>query len=97
QWPLSDKEKFETLEDGNQRMARSLAKARQYLALASLLAVVLASIAVAISAQRYALRHFDISALMRTFGLHRADVLRLYLWQLVTLGVAAAAAGALLA
>ncbi|MFK4752655.1 ABC transporter permease [Oceanobacter antarcticus] len=96
-WPLSDKEKFETLADGNQRMASSLQKARQYLALASLLAVVLASIAVAISAQRYARRHFDISALMRTFGLHRGDVLRLYLWQLVALGLAAAAIGAVLA
>ncbi|WP_051219069.1 ABC transporter permease [Oceanobacter kriegii] len=96
-FPLTDKQRIETLEEGNRRMSRSLDRAREYLALASLLAVVLASIAVAISAQRYAQRHFDISALMRTFGLKRNDVLKLYLWQLLMLGLAAAAIGALLA
>ncbi|WP_221797651.1 ABC transporter permease [Oceanobacter mangrovi] len=96
-WSLSDKQRFETLQEGNRRMADSLERAREYLALASLLAVVLASIAVAISAQRYAQRHFDISALMRTFGLARQDVLKLYLWQLLLLGVAAAIVGAVLA
>jgi putative ABC transport system permease protein len=97
QWLLSSTEKFETLEDGNERMAASLQRARQYLALASLLAVVLASVAVAISAQRYASRNFDISALMRTFGLLRRDVLRIYAWQLLLLGVIAALIGAALA
>ena len=96
-WELEAGQSFETLQQGNQRMAESLDRAQRYLALASLLAVVLASIAVAISAQRYASRHFDISALMRTFGLHRDDVLRLYLWQLVALGILAAIAGGLLA
>lgn len=96
-WELAAGQSFETLEQGNQRMSESLDRAQRYLALASLLAVVLASIAVAISAQRYATRHFDISALMRTFGLHRGDVLRLYLWQLVALGILAAIAGDLLA
>lgn len=96
-WPLADHEKFETLEQGNQRMAATLDRAHQYLSLAALLAVILASIAVAIAARRYASRHFDISALMRTFGLPRRDVLALYLWQLLFLGVLAAALGALLA
>lgn len=96
-WTLQTGQSFETLEQGNQRMAESLDRAQRYLALASLLAVVLASIAVAISAQRYASRHFDISALMRTFGLHRNDVLGLYLWQLVALGVLAAMMGAITA
>merc|ERR1711879_100734 len=97
QWTLEVGQSFETLQQGNQRMAESLDRAQRYLAMGSLLAVVLASIAVAISAQRYASRHFDISALMRTFGLHRDDVLRLYLWQLVALGILAAMAGGLLA
>lgn len=96
-WQLSANEKFEDVENGNERMAASLQRARQYLSLASLLAVVLASVAVAVSARRYASRNFDVSALMRTFGLLRRDVLRVYVWQLVALGVAAALVGALLA
>lgn len=84
---LGAHQRIETLEDGNQAVANTLAKARRYLGLAAMLSVVLASVAVAISAQRYATRHFDISALMRTFGLSRKQVWRLYAMQLLQLGV----------
>lgn len=86
-------QRFESLEDGNQAVARTLDRARRYLGIAALLAVVLASVAVAISARRYASRHFDISALMRTFGLAQAQVWRIYASQLLLLGIMATALG----
>lgn len=94
---LAPNQKFESLADSNQAMANALDKARRYLGLAAMLAVVLASVAVAISAQRYASRHFDISALMRTFGLARAQVWNIYALQLLQLGLVATLAGLALA
>lgn len=94
---LAPNQKFESLADSNQAMANALDKARRYLGLAAMLAVVLASVAVAISAQRYASRHFDISALMRTFGLARAQVWNIYALQLLQLGLVATLAGLVLA
>ncbi|MCB2388124.1 ABC transporter permease [Thalassolituus alkanivorans] len=94
---LAPNQKFESLADSNQAMTNALDKARRYLGLAAMLAVVLASVAVAISAQRYASRHFDISALMRTFGLARAQVWNIYALQLLQLGLVATLAGLALA
>lgn len=94
---LAPNQTFESLADSNQAMANALDKARRYLGLAAMLAVVLASVAVAISAQRYASRHFDISALMRTFGLARAQVWNIYALQLLQLGLMATLAGLALA
>lgn len=92
-WQLEANQSFESLQDSNQAMSNALDRARRYLGLAALLAVVLASIAVAICAQRYAQRHFDISALMRTFGLQQFQVYRIYAFQLVVLAVVAIVIG----
>ncbi len=94
---LAPNQKFESLADSNQAMANALNKARRYLGLAAMLAVILASVAVAISARRYASRHFDISALMRTFGLARVQVWNIYALQLLQLGLVATLAGLALA
>ena len=94
---LEANQSFESLGDGNQAMSRSLERAQRYLGLAAILAVVLASVAVAISARRYSERHFNVSALMRTFGLMRASVLRIFFWQLLIIGVLATAIGAMAA
>ena len=94
---LQPNQKFESLQDSNQALANTLDKARRYLGIAALLAVVLASVAVAISARRYAARHFDISALLRTFGLAQRQVWAIFTLQLVLLGIAGTLAGLLLA
>lgn len=94
---LDAHQSFESLDDGNQAMSQSLARAQRYLGLAAILAVVLASVAVAISARRYSERHFNVSALMRTFGLQRLSVLRIFLWQLVIIAAVATVMGAIAA
>ncbi|UTW47883.1 ABC transporter permease [Bacterioplanoides sp. SCSIO 12839] len=96
-WPLEANQSFESLQDSNQAMSNALDRARRYLGLAALLAVVLASVAVAICAQRYAQRHYDISALMRTFGLQQRQVYQVYAWQLVILALLATVVGSSLA
>ena len=70
--------------------------AERYLNMASLVAVLLAGVAVAMSASRYAARRLDASALLRCLGLSRRQALGLYCLQLAMLGLVAAVAGALL-
>lgn len=82
--------------DGNQQIGGALGKAERYLNMASLVAVLLAGVAVALSAARYANRRFDASALLRCLGLSRRETLWLFSLQLALLGLLASLAGALL-
>lgn len=82
--------------DGNRQIGGALGKAERYLNMASLVAVLLAGVAVALSASRFASRRFDASALLRCLGLSRRQALLLFSLQLAILGGVAAFSGALL-
>ena len=82
--------------DGNQQIGGALGKAERYLNMASLVAVLLAGVAVALSATRFANRRFDASALLRCLGLSRRETLWLFSLQLTMLGLLASVTGALL-
>lgn len=82
--------------DGNQQIGGALGKAERYLNMASLVAVLLAGVAVALSATRFANRRFDASALLRCLGLSRRETLWLFSLQLAMLGLLASVTGALL-
>lgn len=90
---LVSHQSFESLTDNNQALAASLAKARSYLSLAAMLAIILAGIAIAMAAQDYARHHFDSSALLRTMGASRNYVTQLYLYQLLYLALFASVIG----
>ncbi|MCO7543485.1 ABC transporter permease [Stutzerimonas nitrititolerans] len=93
---LQPHQRLETAKDGNRQIGGALGRAEQYLNLASLAAVLLAGVAVALSASRFAARRFDASALLRCLGLSRREALGLYALQLGLLGLIASLAGALL-
>jgi len=78
---------------GNTTTARTVERINSYFGLTSLLAVVLAGVAIAMGARRYSLRHYDTSAMLRSMGATQADILALYLPQLVLLGMVASAFG----
>ena len=82
--------------DGNQQVGGALGRAQRYLNLASLAAILLAGVAVALSASRYAQRRFDASALLRCLGMSRREVMLLFSLQLAILGLLACIVGALL-
>ena len=89
-------QRLEDARDGNRQIGGALGRAERYLNLASLAAVLLAGVAVALSASRFASRHFDTGALLRCFGLSRRQTLGLFALQLALLGLAACLSGALL-
>ncbi len=93
---LQAHQRIETANDSNRQIGGALGRAERYLNLASLAAILLAGVAVALSAARFATRRFDASALLRCLGLSRHDALLLYALQLGMLGLLASFTGALL-
>lgn len=85
-----------TGKDGNIQLNNTLNKGESYLNLASLVAILLASVAVALSANQFAIKRFDSSALLRCLGLSRRQVLALYSLQLAYIGLFASILGALI-
>lgn len=82
--------------DDKSSIGRALERAERYLGLTSLLAVILAGVAIAMGAQRYSERHFDMSALLRCHGATQRDILALYLPQMLVLGLVTSAFGCVL-
>lgn len=89
-------QRIEGVEDGNQQVSSALDRAASYLNLASLAAILLAAVAVALSASRFARQRFDQAALLRCFGLSRRYTLWLFCLQLLILALLASAVGALI-
>ncbi|AYF87141.1 ABC transporter permease [Pseudomonas sp. DY-1] len=93
---LEANQRLEDARQGNRQIGGALGRAERYLNLASLAAVLLAGVAVALSAARFAARRYDASALLRCLGLSRREALLLFGLQLALLGLVASALGALL-
>ena len=78
-------------------MRQTLERADQFLGLSSLVAVVLAAVAIALAASRYLRRHLDAAAMLRCFGASRARTLALFVLQFALVALVASAVGILLA
>lgn len=93
---LEPNQRLQDARDGNRQIGGALGKAERYLNMASLVAVLLSGVAVALSANRFATRRFDASALLRCLGLSRRETMVLFSLQLTVLGLLASLSGALL-
>ncbi|MFN3586473.1 MAG: ABC transporter permease, partial [Moraxellaceae bacterium] len=81
---------------GRPELANPLQRASDYLSLAAIAAVLLAGLAVAVTARRFAARHFDTQALLRCLGASRAMALRQLLIELLLTWALAIVIGAVL-
>jgi len=91
---LLPSQRIQDARSGNQQIGGALQRAERYLNLASLAAVLLAGVAVALSAARFAERRLDTGALLRCLGLSRRETLVLFALQLGLLGITATLIGA---
>lgn len=82
--------------EGRRAVGTALERAERFLGLAVMAAIVLSGVAIAMAARRYSERHFDMSAMLRCLGASQADLLVLYLLQLLVLGLVASLVGGLL-
>lgn len=83
----------ESIENARPEVRASLDQAQRFLRLAALLAVILAAVAVGLSARRFMQRHLDACAVMRCLGAAQAQVLTIVIGEFVLFGLIAAALG----
>ena len=90
---LKPGQRIEGIRDARPEIRSALERAEKFLHLAALVSVVLAAVAIGLSARRFLQRHLDACAMMRCLGAKQATVLRLYLVHFVTLGLVASVIG----
>jgi putative ABC transport system permease protein len=88
-------ERLREVDESSRQLNSAIDRASRFLNLASLASVLLAAVAVAMGARRYATRHIDTVALMKCMGASQAFVLAISLIELSLLAVSAVAIGAL--
>ncbi|MDX2319305.1 MAG: ABC transporter permease [Moritella sp.] len=83
---LSDNQRWYDIKSQNSPLARALTKADKYLSLASMLGIVLASVAVAVASRRYSQRHQPVVAVFKAMGASKRYVAKLYClhWSLLS-------------
>ncbi len=96
QGQLQPGQRIETIRDLRPEVRQTLDRAEKFLGIASLVAVLLAAVAVALAAGRYLRRHLDACAMMRCLGAPQRQVLALYVAQFAWLGFLASLLGAVL-
>lgn len=79
--------------DGSPQMKRALDRAQRFLGLASVVTVLLAGAAIALAVRHFALRQADASAVMRTLGATRAEVIVWLCTRLALIALVASAIG----
>ena len=90
---LSNGEKLESVRDARPEIRSALERAEHFLGLSALTAAILAGAAMALAARRFVLRHLDTCAMLRCLGAQQGQVLRLFLYQLLLLGLVAVLLG----
>jgi putative ABC transport system permease protein len=93
---LADGERLRDISDANPQIRSAMDRSGRFLNLASLISVLLAAIAVAMAARKYAHRHRDRVALMKCMGSSRSFIMRVNLVQLLVLAIAGGVIGAAL-
>jgi putative ABC transport system permease protein len=89
-------ERLRDVEESSRQLKSAIDRASRFLNLASLASVLLAAVAVAMGARRYAARHIDAVALMKCMGAAQGFVLAISIIELTLLALFAVAIGTLL-
>ncbi len=93
---LAGGERIEDIQNARPEVRNILDRAQRFLGLATLLTVVLAAVAAALSARRYLQRHLDACAVMRCLGATQGELLRLHALLFIWLAAFAALLGSLI-
>ena len=74
-------------------VGNALKRAQRYLGLTTIAVVLIAGCAIAMSVRRYTERHYDLTAMLKCFGVSGRSILYLYAVQFLVIGTAASAVG----
>ncbi|MGL5397769.1 MAG: ABC transporter permease [Shewanella sp.] len=71
---LNNSQRWVDVQSGDSPIAGAVKRAERFLLLASLLGIALACAAIGIAAQRYCQRHYDVVAMLKTFGASSSQI-----------------------
>lgn len=83
------------VQDDRPELGNALSRAERYLGLSSILVILIAGVAIAMSSRRYSERHFNSTAVLRCLGCKQNDILLIFLYQFFLIGTVACSAGLL--
>ncbi len=81
------------VEDGRPELRNALQTAQRFLALATLVSVLLAGVAIATTAYRFTQRHLDTCAMLRCLGMRQAGIIRLFALEMLLLALVVSSIG----
>ncbi|SAK40696.1 efflux ABC transporter, permease protein [Caballeronia calidae] len=87
---------LESLSEGQPQVRQTIDRASHFLTLVSLLTALLAAVAIAMAAHRFARRHLDGCAAMRCLGVSQRTLRALFLNEFLAIGLIGSAAGVVL-
>lgn len=90
---LGDHYQLLTIKNSQRNISSALERGTQFLMLAAIIGVLLASVAISIAAQQFSNRHIDQVALLKSLGASAFLVRQLYFFQIIILGVLASSIG----
>jgi putative ABC transport system permease protein len=90
---LQPGERIRGIDEASPQLRAALDRASQYLGLASLTSVLIAGVGLALAARRYAARHADSVAILRSLGASRRWLTQVFAAQVLALGLLASLAG----
>ena len=85
----------ESLESGRPEMRATLDRARQFLALVSMLSAMLAALAIALAARQFLQRHLDACAMLRCLGMKQNQVTQLNVMEFIFIALVGSVLGAM--
>ncbi len=94
-WLIPGQRLMDVQED-RPELGSALSRAERYLGLSSIIVILIAGVAIAMSTRRYSERHFNSTAILRCLGCKQNDILVLFLYQFVILGIIACSIGSIL-
>lgn len=93
---LHENEKLLTTKDGRPELRIALDRAQEFLGLAALISVLLAGVAVATTARRFATRHMDACAIIRSMGASQSSIIQIFSLEMLWLALLSSSVGCLL-
>jgi len=93
---LDTSQRLVTIFDESPMAGSAIARSKKYISLSGLLTLILLGVAIAMSANRFATRQFDMSALMRCFGMNNKQVLSIFLIILLMVSLVGIGVGAVI-
>lgn len=93
---LNSSQRIMDIHEDRPELGGALSRAEQYLGLSSIVVILIAGVAIAMTTRRYSERHFNTTAILKCLGCSQGKVLRIYLYQFVILGILACSVGLLL-